>query len=246
VILDTAERLFAARGVDGIAVRALAREMGITASSLYNHFSGKEALYAAVLERGLRPIVELVIEAWQDPGLRPGRMNTTLDRLTAHLAHHPHLARLLQRALLEDTGTAQELIARWVSSLYREGLNVLRREARRAGWETAEVPHLGVALFGMIFAYFTDAGALRRLAGWDGDPFSERALAIQRRFLERALCRLLATARATARARAAARRTRTAEEQGWLTAAGSPTRASRGCASASARGSPVGGRGGRR
>ena len=62
-ILDAAERLFSARGVDGVAVRDLAREMGLTPSSLYNHFSGKQALYEAVLERGLRPIVDLVAAA---------------------------------------------------------------------------------------------------------------------------------------------------------------------------------------
>jgi hypothetical protein len=53
------------------------------------------------------------------------------------------------------------------------------------------VPHLGVALFGMIFAYFTNPAALRRLAGWTEDPLSERALAAQRRFLEQAIYRLL-------------------------------------------------------
>jgi len=191
VILDTAERLFAARGVDGIAVRDLAREMGITASSLYNHFPGKQALYDAVLERGLRPIVQLVAEAWQAGVMRPDQVHETLDRLTAHLARHPHLARLLQRALLEDTGALQALLGRWVSSLYREGMAVVAKAARRAGWEAAEVPHLAVALFGMIFAYFTNAGALQRLVGWSDDPFSPRALAAERRFLERAILRLL-------------------------------------------------------
>ncbi len=188
VILDTAERLFAARGVEGVAVRDLAREMGITASSLYNHFPGKQALYDAVLERGLGPIVDVV--AGQD-GLGPERVHATLDRLTAHLARHPHLARLLQRALLEESAAVQALLARWVGSLYREGIAVVRKAARDAGWEAEQVPHLGVALFGMIFAYFTNATALRRLAGWGDDPFSARALAVQRRFLEQAIIRLL-------------------------------------------------------
>ncbi|HUE30704.1 MAG TPA: TetR/AcrR family transcriptional regulator [Verrucomicrobiae bacterium] len=190
VILDTAERLFAARGVEGVAVRDLAREMGITASSLYNHFPGKRALYDAVLERGLGPIVEAVAVAWQD-GLRPERVHATLARLTAHLARHPHLARLLQRALLEDPPTVQALLERWIGSLYREGIAVVRKAARDAGWEAEQVPHLGVALFGMIFAYFTNAAALRRLAGWRDDLFSARALAVQRRFLEQAILRLL-------------------------------------------------------
>src|SRR5262249_58972533 len=64
-ILDAAERLFSARGVDGVAVRDLARELELTPSSLYNHFPGKQALYEAVLERGLRPIVELVQASWR-------------------------------------------------------------------------------------------------------------------------------------------------------------------------------------
>ena len=188
VILDTAERLFAARGVEGVAVRDLAREMGITASSLYNHFPGKQALYDAVLERGLGPIVDVV--AGQD-GLGPERVHATLDRLTAHLTRHPHLARLLQRALLEESPAVQALLERWIGSLYREGIAVVRKAARDAGWQAEQVPHLGVGLFGMIFAYFTNAAALRRLAGWPDDLFSARALAVQRRFLEQAIIRLL-------------------------------------------------------
>jgi AcrR family transcriptional regulator len=190
VILDTAERLFAARGVDGVAVRDLAAEMGITASSLYNHFPGKQALYEAVLERGLGPIVQAVGVAWQD-GLRPDRVHATLAALTAHLARHPHLAGLLQRALLEESATLQALIETWVASLYRQGIAVVGKAARDAGWEADEVPHLAVALFGMIFAYFTNAAALRRLAGWGDDVLSERSLAVQRRFLEKAIIRLL-------------------------------------------------------
>ena len=191
LILDTAERLFSARGVDGVAVRDLARDMGITASSLYNHFPSKQALYDAVVARGVGPIIELVGQAWQPGALRPDGIQTTLDQLTAHLARHPHLARLLHRALLEDTGTLQVLIERWISLLYREGITVIRRAAREAGWEPAEVPNLGIALFGMIFAYFTHPAALRRLAGWTDDPLSPRALAVQRRFLEQAVYRLL-------------------------------------------------------
>jgi len=84
-ILDAAERLFSARGVDGVAVRDLARELGLTASSLYNHFPGKQALYEAVLERGLRPIVELVAASWQTE-LERESIARTVDQLVAHLA----------------------------------------------------------------------------------------------------------------------------------------------------------------
>ena len=200
-ILDAAERLFSARGVDGVAVRDLAREMGLTPSSLYNHFSGKQALYEAVLERGLRPIVDLVAAA-PSGVLGPAQLAATIERLIRHLAVHPHLACLLQRALLED-GQLQAAIGRWAGTLYAQGVGVLRDGAVDAGWEPAEVPHLALGLFGIIFAYFTNAPAVRALAGSKDDPFSPRALALQRRFLEKAVYRLLGS-----RPRSAGRRGR--------------------------------------
>jgi AcrR family transcriptional regulator len=190
VILDTAERLFAVRGVDGVAVRDLARDMGLTAPSLYNHFPSKQALYDAVLERGLRPIVQAVAAAWHPGALRPEQMRATLDILITHLATHPHLARLLQRALLEESGSMQKLIARWLTPLYREGIAVIHATAGDAGWAPDEVPHLALGLFGMVFAYFANAAALQTFAG-NGNPMSARALAVQRRFLEKAIYRLL-------------------------------------------------------
>jgi AcrR family transcriptional regulator len=191
VILDTAERLFSAHGVDGVAVRDLAREMHLTPSSLYNHFPSKRALYDAVLERGLRPIMEMVAEAWQAGALRPDHIRDTLDKLVAHLAVHPHLARLLQRALLEESKTFQTLIGPWLVPLYREGVSVVQRAAGAAGWPMSDVPHLVIGLFGLIFAYFVNASALQGLPGWDTDPLSARSLAQQRRFLEQAIFRLL-------------------------------------------------------
>jgi AcrR family transcriptional regulator len=191
VILDTAERLFGARGVDGVAVRDLAREMHLTAPSLYNHFPSKQALYDAVLERGLHPIVELLAEAWHPGALRPDNVRTTLDRLVGHLAKHPHLARLLQRAMLEDTGSVQELITRWLTPVYREGFAVIAETAEAAGWDAAELPHLTIGLFGLVFAYFTNTTALRLIAADTGDPLSAASLAVQREFLEKAIFRLL-------------------------------------------------------
>lgn len=191
VILDTAEQLFAVRGVDGVALRDLAREMNLTAPSLYNHFPSKQALYDAVLERGLRPILEMVAEAWHPGALRLEQMRATNEKMVAHLAAHPHLARLLQRAMLEESGSVQKLFVRWVTPLYREGVNVIRETAGIAGWEPEEVPHLALGMFGLLFAYFTNGAVLQMFIGRGEDPMSARALAIQKRFQQKAIYRLL-------------------------------------------------------
>src|SRR5512140_3020397 len=183
--------MFAARGVEGVALRDLAREMGLTAPSLYNHFASKQALYDAVLERGLHPIADLLTQAWHPGALHPEGVRATLDRLIAHLAKHPHLARLLQRVLLEETGSVQDLISRWLSPLYREGFAVIRETAEVAGWDATELPHLTIGLFGLVFAYFTNTTALRLIAEGAGDPLSARSLEVQRVFMEKAIFRLL-------------------------------------------------------
>lgn len=191
VILDTAEQLFAARGVDSVTMRDLAHHLDLTAPSLYNHFAGKQALYDAVLERGLRPLIDILVDAWAPGALEPERMRATLDRVLSHLAQHPHLGRLLQRALLEESGGLHPLLARRVGPVYREGLAVISASAADAGWSPEDLPYLAFGLFGLMFSYFVNTAALRDIAATGDDPLAPQALAGQRRFLEKAVYRLL-------------------------------------------------------
>jgi hypothetical protein len=144
-----------------------------------------------VLDRGLRPILDLVVEAWHPGGVRLEELRASVDRLTSHLAAHPHLARLLQRALLDRPGQFHTLVSGWLTPLYREGLAVSAETAASAGWEPAAVPHLALGLFGLMFSYFSYVPALKDFAAWSEDPLSAPALRVQRRFLEEALFRLL-------------------------------------------------------
>ncbi len=49
-ILDKALELFAAYGYDSVSVGEIAKAVGIKAPSLYNHFSGKQAIFDAIVE----------------------------------------------------------------------------------------------------------------------------------------------------------------------------------------------------
>ena len=51
LILDTATRLFAEKGYDGVRVNELAEAAGVNKATLYYQIGDKEALYHAVLER---------------------------------------------------------------------------------------------------------------------------------------------------------------------------------------------------
>ena len=49
-ILDKALELFSTQGYDSVSVGEIAKAAGIKAPSLYNHFSGKQAIFDAIVE----------------------------------------------------------------------------------------------------------------------------------------------------------------------------------------------------
>ena len=51
-IVDVAWRLLATEGREGLTMRRLAEELGIKAPSLYKHFPNKQAVEAALIDRG--------------------------------------------------------------------------------------------------------------------------------------------------------------------------------------------------
>lgn len=77
LILDAARRVFAAEGLEGASIRAIARQAGYTAGAIYFHFSSKEAIYGALLEESLDRLIEAVGSA---EAAAPG---TPADRLRA-------------------------------------------------------------------------------------------------------------------------------------------------------------------
>src|SRR5271169_6678602 len=57
-ILKTAERLFAARGFNGVSVRELASAANVNIASIGYHFRSKEGLLAEVYRRHCEPMIE--------------------------------------------------------------------------------------------------------------------------------------------------------------------------------------------
>ena len=184
VILDAAERRFAERGFAGVSVREIASDAGLkNQASLYHHFKNKKALYEAVLQRGLEPIIELV-SASQTAG---DASDPVLERMVDYLAARPHLPRLIQRAGLDDSKALRGTVGRLLAPLYSSGLQVL---AGAGGiWSESDFPHLAAGLYHLIFGYFANAALLEAVL--PDDPRSPAALARQAHFLKVAVARLL-------------------------------------------------------
>jgi len=187
-ILDAAECLFAENGFAGTAMRDIAARVSLNPASLYNHFPGKQDLYAAVLDRGLRPVFEmlanLVASDWS-----PTRDERAIDMLVEHFAARPMFARLLHQEALAGGDNIARLAGRWLGPIYEQGLEALRTSPVLEGWSPDALPLLVMALHNLVLGYFSMAALHGKLLGID--PLSEEAVERQKEFLRRATRRLV-------------------------------------------------------
>lgn len=70
-LLASAETLIARHGVDGVSIRGINAEAGVSPGILHYHFGSMDNLVEALLERHMRPLIEARAERLQDLQAQP-------------------------------------------------------------------------------------------------------------------------------------------------------------------------------
>ena len=70
-LLDIGRRLFAERGFDGTSIEEIAAQAGVSKPVVYEHFGGKEGLYAVVVDREVERLTTVTMLLFQGPHSRP-------------------------------------------------------------------------------------------------------------------------------------------------------------------------------
>lgn len=181
-IMDAAEKLFASHGFQATSLRDIAAEAGLQQPGLYNHFASKEALYAAVLERSLRPMEERIRRLLDAPASPADVQGLPVEMLRLNAAH-PHMSALFYQAIqtLHD-GSPAGNAAKWIQRLFAMGREVNRRVIP----EDEETLLLeGIAMFNLCCGYFLAAPLIAEMTGIDA--LSPGALDKQQRLMERVM-----------------------------------------------------------
>ncbi len=165
-ILDAAEALFAERGYAGASLRDVATRVDLRIPSLYNHFPSKDALYAAVLERGIGPVLAILGEfgaldaARRDPG-------AVIERVMALLQRHPNLPRLVLHETLSGGQRLTPMLREWIAPVFGRASEMVEISPGSGRWTAEQVPLLVLALYHMTIGYFASVALWAELNGSD-------------------------------------------------------------------------------
>lgn len=180
-ILDVAESLFAEHGLAGTSVRDIAAEVGLTPASLYNHFAGKQALYEAVLERGVRPLIDL-LRNLDDKSPLDDSGAGLIGAIMDHLSQRPHLPRLVHHAAVTGGDHLDVLARDWIRPLFESGAEGMQLD-HSLEWEPAEYPLFIAMWLHLVFGHFALAPLLGRIS--PEDPLSPEGIERQKQFLQK-------------------------------------------------------------
>jgi AcrR family transcriptional regulator len=118
-LLDVGRRLFAEKGFEAVSVEEIASRAGVSKPVVYEHFGGKEGLYAVLVDREMTYLLAAIAEALSDDeGADPGHINarTLLER--AGMALFDYIDRYPDgfRILVRDTPAVRDPEARTEST----------------------------------------------------------------------------------------------------------------------------------
>jgi AcrR family transcriptional regulator len=179
-ILDAAESLFAERGYYGTTLRDVAAAVGIRNPSLYNHFSSKESLYGAVLQRGIRPLLDALTEFLARADDTDGGPREIVETMMDLLAQRPSIARLVQHETLSGGQRLTDMLREWITPVFARAQELVESNPAAARWSPEQIPLLVLAMYHVVVGYFTIAPLYHELNG--DDLMSPAALERQTRF----------------------------------------------------------------
>lgn len=126
--IAAAKSLFASRGVDGVTMRNIADALGLTQAALYYHFTSKDELYLAVLERTAEGTIANLKAAVKSHRKPVERLRALLTELCRALYEDQDRGRLLLRSLIDEDKERGKVLGEGV---FGEGFRLFQSEAAK-------------------------------------------------------------------------------------------------------------------
>lgn len=146
-LIDIARRAFAERGFDGVTVEEIAARAEVSKPVVYEHFGGKEGLYAVVVDREVRQLLGMMRDA-----LTPGHPRTLLEQAACALLDYIEQSSDGFRILVRDSplGSASGSFVSIIGDVATRVEGILVDEFKRHGFDAKTAPMYAQMLVGMV------------------------------------------------------------------------------------------------
>jgi TetR/AcrR family transcriptional regulator len=94
-VLRAALHAFATHGFNGVSVRTLSSELGVSHNLLHQRFGSKNALWHAAVDRGFGNLTAQILDADDETAQPLARLRSFVRAFARYSAEHPDLQRLL-------------------------------------------------------------------------------------------------------------------------------------------------------
>jgi len=146
-LIEISRALFAARGVEGTSVEEIAATAEVSKPVVYEHFGGKEGLYAVVVDREVQQLLTMMRTA-----LTAGRPRVLLEQAASALLDYIELHPDGFRILVRDSpiGSASGSFVSIIGDVASRVEHILAGEFKSRGFDTTYAPMYAQMLVGMV------------------------------------------------------------------------------------------------
>ncbi|HET6166013.1 MAG TPA: TetR/AcrR family transcriptional regulator [Marmoricola sp.] len=146
-LIEIARTVFAERGFDGASVEEIAARAEVSKPVVYEHFGGKEGLYAVVVDREVRQLLDMMRDA-----LTQGSARLLLEQAAVALLDYIEQSSDGFRILVRDSplGSATGSYVSIMSDIASRVEGILVDEFKRRGFDAKAAPMYAQMLVGMV------------------------------------------------------------------------------------------------
>jgi TetR/AcrR family transcriptional regulator len=183
-LLLAATELFAAAGFDGASIASIAEKAGMSKANVFHHYSSKEALYVAVIERAAAAGADYAEELHRAPGNSADKVRRLIEFEVRHMLDNRQWTRLILREIADGGHARMRKLARTVYRRNFTAMASIFEQGKQRGefYESLDPAAAAMLLSGAAQCFFSCRPALgeyREAAGLETPAvYAERVAAI--------------------------------------------------------------------
>ncbi len=146
-LLDIGRKLFAERGLDGTSIEEVAARAGVSKPVVYEHFGGKEGLYAVVVDREVDRFLTMATRLLEGEDTRE-KFEAAAIALLRYIEENSDGFRILVRD--SPPGSGSGTFASLIGDIARQVEYILGDVLKAWGYDPKHAPMYAQMLVGMV------------------------------------------------------------------------------------------------